>query len=304
MRLICPNCSAQYEVPSEVIPTGGRDVQCSNCGNTWFQNHPDDDPVLAEELNQPVPDAEWQPEIEEAEPEPDPDIAARPEPAAAPEPEPAAERPPADAEPVRRRELDPSIADVLREEAEIEARARAAESGSLESQPELGLQAPDEDEAARRAREARERMARMRSAQTETPPPPAAAAAAAAASSRRELLPDIDEINQTLRSSSERRAVETPQGRAPIQDTGGGFGRGFVTVLVIFILLATLYVFAPRLAAMVPALEAPLAAYTEAVDGARLWLDRQVTGLLTSLDGMSSEAAPETEADTAPQDGG
>lgn len=303
MRLICPNCSAQYEVPSEVIPTGGRDVQCSNCGNTWFQNHPDDDPVLAEELNQPVPDAEWQPEIEEAEPEPDPDIAARPEPAAAPEPEPAAERPPADAEPVRRRELDPSIADVLREEAEIEARARAAESGSLESQPELGLQAPDEDEAARRAREARERMARMRSAQTETPPPPAAAAAAAAASSRRELLPDIDEINQTLRSSSERRAVETPQGRAPIQDTGGGFGRGFVTVLVIFILLATLYVFAPRLAAMVPALEAPLAAYTEAVDGARLWLDRQVTGLLTSLDGMSSEAAPETEADIAPQDG-
>ncbi len=301
MRLICPNCSAQYEVPSEVIPTGGRDVQCSNCGNTWFQNHPDDDPVLAEELNQPVPDAEWQPEIEEAEPEPDPDIAARPEPAAAPEP--AAERPPADAEPVRRRELDPSIADVLREEAEIEARARAAESGSLESQPELGLQAPDEDEAARRAREARERMARMRSAQTETPPPPAAAAAAAAASSRRELLPDIDEINQTLRSSSERRAVETPQGRAPIQDTGGGFGRGFVTVLVIFILLATLYVFAPRLAAMVPALEAPLAAYTEAVDGARLWLDRQVTGLLTSLDGMSSEAAPETEADIAPQDG-
>jgi predicted Zn finger-like uncharacterized protein len=303
MRLICPNCSAQYEVPSEVIPTGGRDVQCSNCGNTWFQNHPDDDPVLAEELNQPVPDAEWQPEIEEAEPEPDPDIAARPEPAAAPEPEPAAERPPADAEPVRRRELDPSIADVLREEAEIEARARAAESGSLESQPELGLQAPDEDEAARRAREARERMARMRSAQTETPPPPAAAAAAAAASSRRELLPDIDEINQTLRSSSERRAVETPQGRAPIQDTGGGFGRGFVTVLVIFILLATLYVFAPRLAALVPALEAPLAAYTEAVDGARLWLDRQVTGLLTSLDGMSSEAAPETEADIAPQDG-
>ncbi|MGR3271950.1 hypothetical protein DU478_03190 [Thalassococcus profundi] len=303
MRLICPNCSAQYEVPSEVIPTGGRDVQCSNCGNTWFQNHPDDDPVLAEELNQPVPDAEWQPEIEEAEPEPDPDIAARPEPAAAPEPEPAAERPPADAEPVRRRELDPSIADVLREEAEIEARARAAESGSLESQPELGLQAPDEDEAARRAREARERMARMRSAQTETPPPPAAAAAAAAASSRRELLPDIDEINQTLRSSSERRAVETPQGRAPIQDTGGGFGRGFVTVLVIVILLATLYVFAPRLAAMVPALEAPLGAYTEAVDGARLWLDRQVTGLLTSLDGMSSEAAPETEADIAPQDG-
>lgn len=41
MRLTCPNCGAQYEVPDDIIPTGGRDVQCSNCGNTWFQVHPD-----------------------------------------------------------------------------------------------------------------------------------------------------------------------------------------------------------------------------------------------------------------------
>ena len=37
MRLICPNCDAQYEVDAALIPAGGRDVQCSNCGNTWFQ---------------------------------------------------------------------------------------------------------------------------------------------------------------------------------------------------------------------------------------------------------------------------
>jgi len=37
MRLICPNCGAQYEVPDDVIPSGGRDVQCSNCGFTWFE---------------------------------------------------------------------------------------------------------------------------------------------------------------------------------------------------------------------------------------------------------------------------
>ena len=41
MRLICPNCSAQYEVPADVIPAEGRDVQCSNCQETWFQTHPD-----------------------------------------------------------------------------------------------------------------------------------------------------------------------------------------------------------------------------------------------------------------------
>ncbi len=37
MRLICPNCDAQYEVDAGMIPASGRDVQCSNCGRTWFQ---------------------------------------------------------------------------------------------------------------------------------------------------------------------------------------------------------------------------------------------------------------------------
>ena len=37
MRLVCPNCSAQYEVDGSMIPDEGRDVQCSNCGHTWFE---------------------------------------------------------------------------------------------------------------------------------------------------------------------------------------------------------------------------------------------------------------------------
>lgn len=37
MRLTCPNCDAQYEVDAALIPPAGRDVQCSNCGQTWFQ---------------------------------------------------------------------------------------------------------------------------------------------------------------------------------------------------------------------------------------------------------------------------
>ena len=49
MRLICPNCDAQYEVPDEVIPTSGRDVQCSNCGQTWFQHHADHMPEEEDE---------------------------------------------------------------------------------------------------------------------------------------------------------------------------------------------------------------------------------------------------------------
>ena len=37
MRLICPSCDAQYEVPDDVIPAEGRDVQCSSCSERWFQ---------------------------------------------------------------------------------------------------------------------------------------------------------------------------------------------------------------------------------------------------------------------------
>ena len=37
MRLTCPNCDAIYEVGDSVIPEEGRDVQCSACGTTWFQ---------------------------------------------------------------------------------------------------------------------------------------------------------------------------------------------------------------------------------------------------------------------------
>ena len=36
MRLICPQCSVQYEVDGSLIPANGRDVQCSNCSETWF----------------------------------------------------------------------------------------------------------------------------------------------------------------------------------------------------------------------------------------------------------------------------
>lgn len=37
MRLICPNCGAQYDVPDGAIPPAGREVQCSSCGHAWFE---------------------------------------------------------------------------------------------------------------------------------------------------------------------------------------------------------------------------------------------------------------------------
>ena len=36
MLIKCPKCNAQYEVPNDIIPAAGRDVQCSSCSKTWF----------------------------------------------------------------------------------------------------------------------------------------------------------------------------------------------------------------------------------------------------------------------------
>ncbi|QRF67636.1 zinc-ribbon domain-containing protein [Ponticoccus alexandrii] len=292
MRLICPNCGAQYDVPVDVIPEAGRDVQCSNCGHTWFQRHPDEDAALAEDLEQPIPDPAWEPEDED-------------------EPAPAS---PVDA-PEPQRRIDPEIAEIFREERAYEDRRRSAET--LESQPDLGLTEPDEDEQARRSRQARERMAKMRGSDTPAPSTPrpdeaedggtaVAAAAAAAAGSRRDLLPDVEEINQSLRSTgAEARVVDSAKDETARRETeerrrGGGFGKGFLTMVVLVGGAVALYAFAPTIADSVPALAPPLDSYVSTVDQARSWLDGQVTALLTTLDSMSSEAQTEVPETTPP----
>jgi len=298
MRLVCPNCGAQYEVPAEVIPESGRDVQCSNCGDTWFQNHPDHDPGLAEELGEartdPVHDApsgdDQADDFSDMRDEDAPDEAGE----TVPDDASATDTPPV-TQP-RKRELAPSVTDVLREEAAREEEARKREGAPLEEQPDLGLQQPGSEES-RRQREARERMARMRG----TEPEPAASAATA--SPRRDVLPDVDEINSTLRKDSERRktATEAAQERDAQTRQGGGFRRGFLYVLLIAVIGLLLYVFAPQISETVPALAPYMESYVLAVNEGRIWLDEQIRALMSSLDGMASDA-PEAGAEQQPAD--
>jgi len=273
MRLICPNCDAQYEVPDDVLPVVGRDVQCSNCGQTWFQHHPDHTAEDAAALSVTPP--------------PDEEIALPPPPPpAAPQPE--------------RKQLDPAVADILRQEAEAEKAARRSQqSGSLESQPGLGMDLEEqrsEDDANRRAREARDRMARLRgddAPQTQAAPPQSAVAASLG--SRRDLLPDIEEINSTLRSGSSRTGAGAadiePEYEAPTrQRMRRGFRTGFLTMLMIFIVLGTLYVLAPRLGVAVPSLEGPLQAYVDTINAGRGWLDTTLKSFLTKLDSAAQDS--------------
>jgi len=118
MRLTCPNCGARYEAPDAMIPPEGRNVQCSDCGTTWFQaGRRDDAPPGAARV---AGDAQ----------------------AGA-----------ADARPPRR-EIDPGALNILREEAEREARLRAGRPATVETPTESPpSEPPDADHrGGRRAR--------------------------------------------------------------------------------------------------------------------------------------------------------
>ena len=335
MRLVCPNCGAQYEVPEDVIPAAGRDVQCSNCGHTWFVAHPNsaDTTAVATEIA---------PEWETPTPAPQPAFAGD---SAAydgdlgewEEPEDSALHPNAPSAPSARRPLDPHIAELLRQEAEREQRQREAARSPLESQPDLGLQPPEETPEIRRQREATQRMARLRGEDPQKPaqssadtaedaqsaagavpprpthprargasaptpqrsqrpapaPSPAAAAPApqtgdstgemaATLASRKALLPDVEQINSTLRANSERRPAsaddfETPQSVGAYDGPrSSGFRQGLTFAVFVALILAAIYIYAPLLGEQVAALQAPLAQYTALVDQARNWLDLQV----------------------------
>ncbi|APG48382.1 zinc-ribbon domain-containing protein [Phaeobacter porticola] len=268
MRLTCPNCAAQYEVPDDVIPDEGRDVQCSNCGQTWFQaghavtSQDDIDPNL------PSADAS------EADHLTDPSTTISDDDhAIAHDTTPAQDEDPQNSHPevaAQARGLDPSISDILREEAQREASLRAAEAGSLQTQTDLGLDSLPEDESARRAREAREQMARMRGEDPQQ-------LATSETESRRGLLPNIDEINSTLRSGGDipAAAIAPPTDAAPPKKKRN-FTRGFAFALLIALALAMAYDNAPLIAQKLPQADPYLSSYVAKVDAARLWLDTKV----------------------------
>jgi predicted Zn finger-like uncharacterized protein len=282
MRLICPNCDAQYEVPKEVMPPGGRDVQCSNCGQTWFQQHPDhpletpSEPVEDDEAGtaDPTPVGEGSgpkaetgheiPDLEEVEAQDQPGSEAAP-------PEESESRP-------QRRELDPAVADVLRAEAELEARARRNEAGGVESQPDLGLPEVEKD----RGSAARARM-QGGYAHDQDDEDEFLTAASSTSGSRRDLLPDIEEINSTLRS--ERSPTEDPGQTAQAEHQAKRSSRiGFTLSAAVVACLVLVYVFAPQLAKTVPQAEQALVTYVTVVDDWRVWLDDQLKAALVWLD--------------------
>jgi predicted Zn finger-like uncharacterized protein len=304
MRLVCPNCGAQYEVDDALIPAGGRDVQCSNCGHSWFQSaagaaEPEE---ITEEITEEAAapeesfeEAEYEEEAEAAREEEEPEAAVEPEeepepweePEAEEEPEPEPwDEPEAEPEPEeqlpgpRRQVLDESLAEVLREEAERERRAREAEAtaSTWEEQVELGL-----DEAAPApgapSPAPEEHVARLRGIEPEYPE--------TGPGSRRDLLPDIEEINHTLRSTSERKSAEAKPEQAEPAPRRGRFGLGFSLVIILAAWAAVSYVFAPQIAERLPQLGPALDGYVAAVDRMRIGLEVGTNLLIEKIAGLT-----------------
>lgn len=259
MRLVCPNCDAEYEVDASVIPDGGRDVQCSNCGHAWFQISPElEAEIAAEEALYDAPPAR----------QPAPEL--KPE-----------------ASPMESPRIDASVLAVLTEEAELELAARRSEAPAMEMQTDMALEAPA-TEAGGLGAVAR-RLARLKGAE------PAAefVSEPAKAATRADAFPEIEEINSTLRASSERRsgAAEVMASGAPEKSSGRGFRSGFTLMLILAVLIVAVYVMAPQLAEQFPAADNAMKSYVSFVDAARALLDGLLKSAIGFLRGFSGNEA-------------
>ena len=340
MRLKCPNCGAEYEVDSAMIPDPGRDVQCAACGHGWFQDAEGSagdgavmlDVLKQEQAKKPQPSPTIPDSTPETPPEDDPKEAPEesaepgsPNADAAPEnqtegptedqiatsknaltravPPPA----PSDASDVPedsdiddgeeaptagtlltpdRRSLDPGVRKVLEEEAARERKARVAEVQPMSTQPDLGLDDLDESDFSRPPATPQDLASSLDDEDGVDLTPTAVAALAKPAASQADRLPDVDQINSSLRSTTERDPREdTAVVTQDVRQNKRGFRLGFSIVLIVTTLAILAYFYSPRLADQYPTLRDPLARYVDnvnalrdrvdgALDSAASWLGR------------------------------
>lgn len=265
MRITCPNCNAQYEVDDAAIPEGGRDVQCSNCGHAWFQERPDQaDPATEALYEPPAPGAAPSEALTQGEE----DREATVEP------------------PLPRRTLDDAVLAVLREEAEREAAARKAEAQAIEMQGDLGLPPPVSPAVGRAKDAVAEEAAPMSGAERHIASLKGQPVPAPKPAPRRDLFPDIEEINSTLKPGE---AMVAPRGAGTIDASGSsGFRSGFMLMLILAVIVLVLYILAPKIAEQIPGLAPAMETYVATVDAIRAVLDgliRRATGFLQGLSG-------------------
>lgn len=276
MRLICPNCDAEYEVDGDQISSEGRDVQCSNCAHTWLQMPEgfDDTPIADPPNESETLDLDAD----------DEDVTD------------TGFMPPDGVEMQRRRTTaDPDALNVIHEEVQHEMRHRDAEAGSIETQTELGLDQSDfaQTTPSPEPDDTLQAIQKMRSEAQAEESEDAAALAGLAPAQRRsdatksELLPDIEEINSTLAAAPD--PVYDEEGNLDVSATTGerrGFRLGFGLMLLLTALLLLFYAYAPAIAERFPQYQAQIEGFVGIIDGLRAALDKAAQSLLQRLNAM------------------
>lgn len=165
-----------------------------------------------------------------------------------------------------RREIAPGVREILREEAERETRLRRGEPTSVETQSEMPLEQGNDVEAARARR-----RAELDGAEDAFGPD------AGGGETRRDLLPDIDEINSTLRATGDRSGAEADASDIDTIVTSSrrrrGVRIGFVLVLFLVALGSWIYANPTAITNALPMAEPIVAQFLALADGARFWLD-------------------------------
>ncbi|WP_298561822.1 zinc-ribbon domain-containing protein [uncultured Aliiroseovarius sp.] len=322
MRLVCPNCGAQYEVDDRVMPDGGRDVQCSNCGHAWFFTPPR--PATAQSEVKPEPKIEipapLAPSIEAAfKSDPTPAPTPKPAPEDAPNADPEDSKDVANADPVDVPDVATDDVDETptKTEAEVEADdgddvvvdtpIPAAAVPRKEVSEEVKQILQEEAEQELRARE-------VESQRLETQPDLGLDAAqrdndaelaarlqqmeedAADAEEgieekdlrSRDMLPDIEEINSTLDApeASDDTRIDLGPMAGDTASGGKGFRRGFSLSILLAVILVSLYVLAPQISERFPQAQGVLDQYTAFGDSTRLWLEGAMQSAIEKMRGL------------------
>ncbi|WP_322890292.1 MULTISPECIES: zinc-ribbon domain-containing protein [unclassified Yoonia] len=274
MRLICPNCGAQYDVADDAIPSGGRDVQCSSCNYTWFQTGAKSGALPGPKM-----------------------------------PDPAVQQ---DAPPARK-PVDPSISDILREEAAREQKLRASGTGSPPKTQDDTVPKPavDADETRRRIAQMTEAEGGVRVAAAPKPAEPVRAATTRTEPDAPRVIipqpqpepephtdtnprdmPSMNDINSSLRARSQTAEPQLTSTEQEEVVKRRGFRRGFAFVLLVFAILLAPYVFADQITESFPQTQSAMTAYVTTIDDLRLSLDRAVSSLTDSVTNSAAEDQP------------
>lgn len=255
MRITCPNCLAQYEVDAGLLPDEGRDVQCSACDHVWFQPAPPrkglrtdlaPDGVQAPSPKESAEIPRTLPDVEETEQDKPGLVKAR---------SPEIDARPATAAP---RQLDPSISEILKEEARFAQEVAQRERTQVELQPDLGLLSGGPWPT---------------TAQASTAPAPTPQNDMARPTLQT-AFPDIDDVSATLEPLGSRHAKGTDGYELPAtpKERQRSFLGGFLIPVAIGTVLVILYVLVPLISASAPAAAPAAQAYAGAIDSLRVSL--------------------------------